>query len=130
MDELSDRLSLYRQGMEAMWRKGRLTVQDVRALKVLCEVHQLTPAEHEDIAADVRVGRRELMDEVNQHFDDWLKARRQPPPAGTGALRFATQWAPAWKRRLRQPPPAWQTALAGLAALALVAAAIVIVVAR
>ncbi|HOG45294.1 MAG TPA: hypothetical protein PLB78_01495, partial [Anaerolineae bacterium] len=105
--------------------KGHLSLDDVRALKAFCRVHAVTPQEHEATAQGVGVDRRELVDENNQHFADWLLAQRRSLPRGGGGLRFAMPAGPApWKLRLPEQPPAWQAALAWLAALVALASTI------
>jgi hypothetical protein len=120
--ERIDILNEYRQMMTDRWRKGRINLNEILdnilALKVFCEVHQLNLEEHETAVDEVGLDRGELIDSSNQPFADWLKARRQLLPTGSGGLRFAAPMRQVmWKMRLPQPPTAWQNAVAGVAAL-------------
>ena len=131
MPERSEILNTCHQWLSERWHKGRLTLEDVRALKVLAETYTLTAEEHEAVAAKVGIDRRELMDENNQLFLDWLRARRQALPPGSAALHFepAPRTAP-WKLRLPAPPAAWQNAAAGVAVTMIVIALIVLIAVR
>jgi hypothetical protein len=129
MSERSDILDAYRRWMTERWGDALITFDEVRALKVFCEVHRLTADEHETIADEVGIDQRELMDDNNQRFVDWLRMRRQSLPLGSGALRFALpEDNPPWKLRLPEPPPTWQNVVAGVAAVVVVASLIVLFV--
>lgn len=130
MTDRTEILDSYRQWMAEFWRNKRITPDQVRALKTFCEAHTLTVEEHAAIAGEVGIPGDELVDEVGQRLDDWLRARRQSLPRGSGGLRFAPpDTAPPWTQRLPAPPPVWQNAVAGLASLVIIAALIVIVAA-
>jgi hypothetical protein len=102
--------------MSECWRDGRITAGEVSALKVFCEVHQLTVEEHDSVVDELGVDRHGLIDDANQRFADWLRARREELPPGSGALRYKPAGAqPPWRRRLPNAPAGWQNALAGLA---------------
>jgi hypothetical protein len=131
MAERSDILDAYRQWMTERWGDALISFDEVRALKVFCEVHRLTPDEHKTIADEVGIDHRELVDDNNQRFVEWLRMRRESPPLGSGALRFAPlEEDPPWKLRLPEPPPTWQDVVAGLAAVVAIASLIVVVAVR
>jgi hypothetical protein len=128
MSERLNDLEAYRQWMISLWSDRRLTLAEIRALKVFAEVNQLAPEEHETIANDLGVDARELTDEHNQPLADWLRVRRQSLPTGSGGLRYAPLPGVApWKTRLPEPPLPWQSVLAGLAAFVAVAGLIIAV---
>ena len=143
MDEnRSHMVEIYRRSMQERWQKGRLSLEDVRALKVLCETLAITLAEHEETARLLGIRSQALVDANNQQFSDWLKERRQRPvvPAGAqgrppGGLRFAIPHSGAFsaghrdsmRTNLPSPPRPWHNTLAIVAAVAAVLSILAII---
>jgi len=112
---------LYRQMLAERWHKGRLMPDDVRAIQVFCEVHQITVEEHRAAVAEVGLDVRELMDEHSHSFEDWLASRRKSRAAGSGALRAQPAEGPSpWLKKVTLPA-GWQTGLAVAAGIILLA---------
>lgn len=125
-------LRTYRQWLAERWQDGQLTLDEVHALKVFCEVHAVTAEEHEQVAKEVGVERRELTDEESQNLADWLRARRKGEPSAP-LERLLTSKAldgTPWKTPLPPPPTRWQSILAGVATAALVTGTLLIVISR
>jgi len=127
MTDRSSVLALYRQWLMDRWRKGRLLPDDVHALQVFCEVHQITPEEHQAAVREVGLDERDLVDENSRPFEEWLRARRLHPAAGAGALRYdVSENSTVWKKKLALPTNL-QNGLAIAAGLILVVAIILII---
>lgn len=121
MVERSEILKAYTEQMKDLWKDRRMGLSEIQTLKVFCEVHHLTVEEHEAVVEAVQVDWRELVDENHVAFSDWLRARRQNYPAGSGALRYAIPLTPVrWKKHLPKPPTAWQNPAAGLSVVLIV----------
>ena len=122
MTDRSSILSLYRQLLTERWKKGRLMPEDVHAIQVFCEVHQITVEEHRGMVAEVGLDSRDLMDEHSRPFEDWLENWRQPLVVGSGALRHQPggEISP-WQKKVAVPI-GWQTGLAVAAGIVFLAA--------
>ena len=120
-------LSSYRQLLTDCWRRGRILLDDIHSIQVFCEVHQITLEEHRLVVAEVGMDARELVDENNLKFEDWLEIRRKTIPPGSGGLRFEpNEKVSPWQKKLSLPT-AWQTGLAVAAGLILLVAIALIV---
>lgn len=127
MTDRSPILSLYRQLLLERLKKGRLMPDDVHAIQVFCEVHQITLQEHREMVSDVGLDPRELMDEHSRSFEDWLENRRQPLAIGSGGLRYKPEGElNPWKKKLALPA-GWQTGLAVVAGVVFMAAVVYII---
>lgn len=126
MTDRSIILPLYHQLLVDRWKKGRLLPEDVQAIQVFCEVHQITIEEHRQALTEVGLNARELMDEHGHSFEEWLESRRQILPVGSGALRYQSEPDKnLWQKKIALPTP-WQTSLAILAGILFLAAIIFI----
>jgi hypothetical protein len=112
MVERSDILNKYQQWVAQSWEDGRLSLGEISALKVYCEIFGLSVKEHEGIVDKVGVNRRELIDADNRPFATWLETRRIPLVAGSGCLKYTpVQETPPWRRKLFTAPLSWQNLL-------------------
>ncbi|HEY9077712.1 MAG TPA: hypothetical protein VIO61_14355 [Anaerolineaceae bacterium] len=124
MDERQEIVEGYRQWLKERWRKKRMTVEDVHDLKTYCRVHAVTPSEHIEAIKELGIDRRELIDEHNQPFENWLAVFQAGDTNHIGWIKHRSKASPPWRRHLWWKPGKVLNILAIAAALAMIAGVI------
>ena len=128
MIERNEVLKAYQAEMSKRWEKGYLNLDDVHALKIFCQINQISNQEHGGVVEQVGLDSRQLMDEENRAMDDWLAEQNASLPTSNGGLAFAPPDRRVWKKPISAPPLPWQNLAAiGAAAILLVAVIIIVV---
>lgn len=120
MDERQVIMEKYRQWLKERWRKKRFTVEDVHDLKTYCRVHAVTSSEHLEAINELGIDRRELFDEYNQPFENWLAVFQAESAKPVGWIKHRSKASPSWRRHLWVKPGKMLNILAVAAALAMI----------